>query len=696
MGMGDTASSTLAPAHGQALAPHSGPIPPAVTTYPRPPPHPDAVARLPHKVFDIPELLLPICSHLSAHDILQCILVSRHFHALCIPILYSSVSILSAFQFYRFRSPAAQLALARYGSFVRVFRTQYYSVLPCFLNQSVDCSNLTRIDFPKACRFSDPVVPRGYCKQPVDDADRIMNGERVSILGYQQHDLTNMVEKNTATRIEDVRNAEARARSVLGIFDETILIALMEKCPRLTVLSMVGFPFDNDLFIRQIANRLRVSFSSSTFTGLRTLALTNLHFCRLKASSIEYLLNHCTPELEVLLLCVSYGSRAEVVDQATQEAVEDESMDSTEQESAHHLDTRIEAYPEDTVWNLKKLSLKGDLTGSGNLSWLPLLQRSACLNSIHMDLFTEHAMDQLASTLSQYCPKVSDMTVRCSTASPQADDRIAELIRSSTAWTHLSMMFFHGFGPLSTEALVRHSATLETLVLEECDGFCSEDIQRVLSSCPNLRTFRAMTSNGWGFSSTVYLDASEMVDSPWVCHRLENLKIIITGIARPDLRVDQYGEPLTGPLHDGTIQGFDLQRIVYQQLGKLTHLQELWLGHDKQDLDDEDNYHRTEVEGQWRFIDPDEQFECLEFSLRSGLDLLSGLKELRTLNLDRLRNRIGLSEVQWMAQQWPRLERVIGLVVQGDQVPKHVQWLYDYHPHIALPPVLGNFFTSFS
>ncbi len=292
--------------------------------------------------------------------------------------------------------------------------------------------------------------------------------------------------------------------------------------------------------------------------------------------------------------------------------------------------------------------------------------------------------------------EVTAMTVRCSTASPQEDDRIADLIRSSRAWTHLSMSFFHGFGPSSTAALVRHSATLETLVLEECDGFGSEDIQRVLSSCPNLRTFKAMTSNGWDFSSTVYLDASEMVDSPWVCHQLENLKIIITGIARPDLRVDQYGEPLTGPLHDGTIQGFDLQRIVYQQLGKLTHLQELWLGHDKQDLDDEDNYHRTEVEGQWRFIDPDEQFECLEFSLKSGLDLLSGLKDLRTLNLDRLQTRIGMSEVQWMAQQWPRLERVIGLVVQGDQVPKHVQWLYDNHPHIALPAVLGNFFTSFS
>jgi len=662
----------------------------------RPPAQPDSVTKLPRNVFDIPELLLSVCSHLSSHDILQCVLVSRHFHALCIPILYSSISILSAFQFYRFRSPAAQLALARYGSFVRVFKTQYYSILPCFLNPSVDCSNLARIEFPRTCRFSDPVVPRGFCQQAIEDMDYIVNGEGVAVFSYQQHNLTHMVETNAAMRIMDMEIAEARARRVLGIVDEMTLYALMEKCPRLTALSMLGFPFDNDLLIRRIADRLTIASASPAFAGLRTLALTNFHFCRLQASSIEYMLNRCTPELEELLLSISYGSRAEVVDLATQGVASEESMDGTGQEINLSMDTRIRDYPVDTAWSLKKLTLKGDLTGSGTLSWLPLLRRSTWLRSIHMDLFTEHAMDQLASTLSQYCPNVTDMTVRCSTSSPQEDDRIADLIRSSTAWTHLSMSFFHGFGPSSTAALVRHSATLETLVLEECDGFCSEDIQRVLSSCPNLRIFRAMTSNGWDFSSTVYLDASEMVDSPWVCHRLENLKLIITGIARPDLRVDQYGEPLTGPLHDGSIQGFELQRMVYQQLGKLTHLQELWLGHDKQDLDDEDNYHRTEVEGQWRFIDPDEQFECLEFSLRSGLDLLSGLKDLRVLNLDRLQTRMGMSEVQWMAQQWPRLERVIGLVVQGDQVPKHVQWLYDNHPHIALPPVLGNFFTSFS
>ncbi|KAG0374240.1 hypothetical protein BGX24_010646 [Mortierella sp. AD032] len=247
------------------------------------------------------------------------------------------------------------------------------------------------------------------------------------------------------------------------------------------------------------------------------------------------------------------------------------------------------------------------------------------------------------------------------TGGSQDDQQIALLIQSSQAWKHISLSFFHGLGSLSTAALVhQHSKTLESLVLKECDGFCSEDIQAVLSSCVNLRVFQAMTSSGTEFSSTVYLDASEMVDSPWVCLGLESLMLVITGIARPDLKHDQYGRPLTGPLHDGSIQGYELQRIVYGQLGKLTRLRELWLGHDVPDLDDEENYHPTEIDGQWKYIDPDEQFECLEFSLRSGLDLLGGLTELKVLNVDRMNIRVGLLEVQWMAERWPKMERIVG------------------------------------
>ncbi|KAF9347796.1 hypothetical protein BGX26_000747 [Mortierella sp. AD094] len=420
---------------------------------------------------------------------------------------------------------------------------------------------------------------------------------------------------------------------------------MIDKCPRLSVFVMVGFPFDNDQLIRQIGDRVarasaNITSSSDTAsdlagsistpstphpTGLKRLELTNLYFCRVKAKPVEYLLNHCTPDLEELLLSVSFGSRTETEgDDADADMAQ---IPGTSNANTIAL-TRTPFYEDDgREWKLRKLTIKGDLNGPGPLIWLPLLRRCSQLQEICVDVFKYGTMEQLAVTLSRCCPRISEITLQCITGGLQEDSRIADLIRASR---------------------------------------------------------------------TVYLDASDMVDSPWACQSLENLKLVITGIARPDLQENQYGDQLFGPLHDGTITGYDLQKMVYGQLGKLTKLQELWLGHDKQDLDDEENYHPTDVQGQWQFIDPDEQFECLEFSLKSGLDLLHGLKDLKVLNIDRMKTKIGLSEVQWMVKRWPKLERIIGLVIQGENTPKHVQWLYDNRPDIELPPVLGHFITAFS
>jgi hypothetical protein len=659
-------------------------------------------------VFDIPELLIPILSSLllpsSSHHLLPCLTVSRHFHSLAIPILYNSISILTDWQFHAFLTAPAQRALKRYACHIRSFETQYYSLLRCFLKEDVDCRNLGRLAFSKGCR-ADPPVPSGFpVPNPDDDYDHEDMADKGGQGGCSSW-------KGSAGI---VWTAESRARNVLGLVNEELLMGVMAKAPRLSVFVMVGFPFDHDQLIRRIADRLSGGGGGGV-SEFRKLELVNPHYGRARVRSIEYLLNRCPPGLEELLLSISFGSRAELDsegdfqhDQPPQQGQEQD-LEQDEQDRMEEMLPPVDKNPlekagtsylddlRDRTWKLKKLSIGGDLGGPGGLIWLPLLRRCSQLQNLSAQLFTDDSLTKLSSVLRLACPDLNELTLQCMTGGSQADEQIALLIQSSRAWKHLSLSFFHGFGPLSTAALIhQHSTTLETLVFKECDGFCSEDIQTVLSSCVNLRTFQAMTSSGTEFSSTVYLDASEMVDSPWVCLGLEKLKLVITGIARPDLKKDQYGRRLAGPLHDGTIQGYEMQSIVYSQLGKLTRLQELWLGHDTPDLDDEENYHPTEVDGQWRYIDPDEQFECLEFSLRSGLDLLRGLTELRVLNMDRMNVRVGLSEVQWMASRWPKVEKIVGLVVQGDTVPKYVQWLYDHRPDIELPPVLGNFTTAFS
>ncbi|KAH7046415.1 hypothetical protein BKA57DRAFT_466421 [Linnemannia elongata] len=641
-------------------------------------------------VFDIPELLIPILSSLilpsSSHNLLPCLTVSRQFHSLAIPILYNSISILTDWQFHVFLSAPAQRALRKYACHVRSFETRYYGLLRCFLREEVDCRNLGRLAFLKGCR-ADPPVPSGF---PVPDPDDF-DYDDATVTSTQEICSSSW----TGTAGGSNWMTESRARNVLGLVDEELLMRVMAKSPRLSVFVMIGFPFDHDQLIRRIADRISYGGEGGV-SEFKKLELVNPHYGRARVRSIEYLLNRCPPGLEELLLSISFGSRAELDSEGD---FQDDQLPKQEQgqEQEQEQDEQDEHEQMEGTWKLRKLSIGGDLGGPGGLIWLPLLRRCGQLQNLSAHLFTDDSLGKLSSVLRSSCPNLNELTLQCMTGGSQADEQIAMLIQSSGAWKNLSLSFFHGFGPLTTAALIhQHSTTLETLVLKECDGFCSEDIQTVLSSCVNLRTFQAMTSSGTEFSSTVYLDASEMVDSPWVCLGLENLKLVITGIARPDLKKDQYGRRLTGPLHDGTIQGYEMQQIVYSQLGKLTRLQELWLGHDIPDLDDEENYHPTEVDGQWRYIDPDEQFECLEFSLRSGLDLLGGLTELRVLNMDRMNIRVGLSEVQWMASKWPKLEKIVGLVVQGDVAPKYVQWLYDHRPDIELPPVLGNFTTAFS
>ncbi|KAF9396498.1 hypothetical protein CPC16_001180 [Podila verticillata] len=60
------------------------------------------------------------------------------------------------------------------------------------------------------------------------------------------------------------------------------------------------------------------------------------------------------------------------------------------------------------------------------------------------------------------------------------------------------------------------------------------------------------------------------------------------------------------------------------------------------------NYHRHDKEH-------DRQYDCLSMSLESGLDLLSGLKNLRVVALEDMEVDIdGDSEQKWVAEHWPK------------------------------------------
>ena len=132
------------------------------------------------------------------------------------------------------------------------------------------------------------------------------------------------------------------------------------------------------------------------------------------------------------------------------------------------------------------------------------------------------------------------------------------------------------------------------------------------------------------------------------------LEVKIAGIPRPDLeRKVVVREAYPG-------QGREIQSQVYNRLGRLTNLETLRVG-----------------DQVGRF-----QYDCLEMSLESGLDKLSGLKALKELNTESLATKIGIKEVQWMGN-WPKLSTIYGLDGRGRDV-EAVEWLRANRPKIVV------------
>ncbi|KAG0288633.1 hypothetical protein BGZ96_007592 [Linnemannia gamsii] len=102
-----------------------------------------------------------------------------------------------------------------------------------------------------------------------------------------------------------------------------------------------------------------------------------------------------------------------------------------------------------------------------------------------------------------------------------------------------------------------------------------------------------------------------------------------------------------------------IQRKVYAQLGQLHVLRYLDLGANSPECDLEVG---TDRDGKSVFFDRRMQLSCLEMTLESGLDLLSGLRDLKRLTVANMDHRIGVAEMLWMSKAWPNIYQVKGLV----------------------------------
>ncbi|KAF9933530.1 hypothetical protein BGZ67_004220 [Mortierella alpina] len=121
---------------------------------------------------------------------------------------------------------------------------------------------------------------------------------------------------------------------------------------------------------------------------------------------------------------------------------------------------------------------------------------------------------------------------------------------------------------------------------------------------------------------------------------------------------------VAGPDPEQIKEGYRLQREVCLLLGTLSSLEELCLG--ALNVPGDDRPPALPGLARWRggFYSTAAgiQTQCLELSLSTGLELMCGMKEMRVLKVGGLEHRIGLGEIQWMCEHWPKLEAVYGLL----------------------------------
>ncbi|KAG0195861.1 hypothetical protein BGX28_000463 [Mortierella sp. GBA30] len=247
------------------------------------------------------------------------------------------------------------------------------------------------------------------------------------------------------------------------------------------------------------------------------------------------------------------------------------------------------------------------------------------------------------------------------------DEHVATMLSSCRkGWNVVQVRSSASFGDAAWKSLVNHFFTLEEMVVLGGVSFGGNELRRILSSCPNLHTLVTIDDGTYLNSDNMCVEmyAKTFVDldhatgalNPWACERsLKVLKVRVTNVSDDSNRYCSA-----------------IQSQVYKRLARLINLETLWLGHDPRIATER----RPDVSVQ-------QQDNCLQMSLESGLDMLQGLTALQELSVSNMDTLIEWKELQWMTQHWPRLRIIMGMD-EKDRDKVAAQWLQDHPSEIKL------------
>lgn len=328
---------------------------------------------------------------------------------------------------------------------------------------------------------------------------------------------------------------------------------------------------------------------------------------------------------------------------------------------------------------LKEIIITGGSQNNMDHTRLAFLTRCPNVETLRLHRLDMKALQVLPSCLEVACSKLSSLDWRKSLF--DNEDEICALIQTScSGWRELRLPDMALFGTLAFSALMENVETLEVLRIESAEELEMNAFVDVLCSARNLRRLEGIADGQRGkFTTEILVHAHETyldhvrgeVDRSWVLGpSMEHLQLRIEGVPRPDVlyRLNGEDQPTQEGLGSDRAARFPVQRWIYTQLGRMTGLKELILG--LQDLS-RSTLKTIGADSSMNLAAMEEaalpkgirmyNYQSLEFSLESGLDLLAELKELRMLDVRSTAHYIGVAELEWMHTNWPMLETIRGL-----------------------------------
>ncbi|KAK3833010.1 MAG: hypothetical protein JOS17DRAFT_801985 [Linnemannia elongata] len=355
-----------------------------------------------------------------------------------------------------------------------------------------------------------------------------------------------------------------------------------------------------------------------------------------------------------------------------------------------------------------------------NPSKLALLARCPNLERLEIDSPDECAVRYLAEAILEFCPKLVELV--WGGERDYSDELMGGLLRASRlGWRVLSLLRMDAPRASAYDAVMENAKTLEELHLQKWSGgkeaadhsffldfFCTaKNLRRLTGYNHGERCICDWAVEIHAYDALVEHTEDVDFDCKWALgSKIESLQMQIVGVPRPDVVCRGDGTPLRDWMVEQGLdkrKRYEAQRYIYDQLARMTGIRELVLGVIDIQKYDVARYGvgisriretASPLEVEDVLMEAGEAFklvnyQSLEFSLESGLGLLSGLKEMRVLDVKSTAHRIGVAELEWMRLHWPKLQEIRGLVndrkwagdvERGLKVKKDVEEWLAAHP----------------